>query len=80
MNRKLISAKYFAKIFFIRYQLRRKAMDLHALSRQQVADIYLSDILLNEIRKLQAELNSCLNERTPFTNNTIYSTDELSKN
>lgn len=56
-----------AKIFLLRYQLRGKLMDLHALSVQQVSDLYLGDVLMSEIRKLQKELELCLDGEATFT-------------
>jgi hypothetical protein len=49
-----------ARIFILRYRVRSKLVDLHALSVQQMSDLYLGDAILGEIRTLQRELDACI--------------------
>jgi hypothetical protein len=66
-----------ARIFLIRQRIRRKAMDLHALSAQQIADLYLGDAILGEIRTLQAKLDICLKGERPLAARMACSADDM---
>lgn len=56
-----------ARIYIIRYRLRRKLIDLQALSAQQISDLYLGDVILGEIRTLQKQLDTYLVEGNSFS-------------
>lgn len=60
MNKRIQKIVNIIRILLIRYRLRRKLIDLQALSAQQISDLYLGDAILGEIRALQRQLDSCL--------------------
>lgn len=66
-----------ARILILRYRLRSKLMDLHALSAQQVSDLYLGDAILGEIRSLQNRLDACAQEQGRFMPKASHSSDEM---
>ena len=66
-----------ARIFMLRYRLRGKLMDLHALSAQQISDLYLGDAILGEIRTLQKRLDACAQEEDLFVPRISQGTDEI---
>jgi hypothetical protein len=66
-----------ARILILRYRLRGKLMDLHALSAQQVADLYLGDAILGEIRSLKNRLDVCVQEQGRFVPKASHSSDDI---
>ncbi len=48
------------RLYLLRKKRDRKIMDLHALSCQQMSDLYLGDHLLGEIRQIQRRIDLCM--------------------
>lgn len=72
--RKLVNITRF---FILRHRLRGKLMDLHALSAQQISDLYLGDAILGEIRTLQKQLDACAQGEGRFPPKISHGTDEI---
>lgn len=67
------------RILMLRYRLRRKLMDLQILSAQQIADFYLGDAILGEIRSLQKRLDVFENGDSRFSPRAAHSKDEINQ-
>jgi hypothetical protein len=77
MERILQKYTRIARIFIIKRRLRSKVMDLHALSTQQIADLYLGDAILGEIRSLQTQLDRYVDGERRLPAHTSWPTNEL---
>lgn len=67
------------RILVLRYRLRRRLMDLQALSAQQIADFYLGDALLGEIRSLQERLNVFEKGESRFSPRAAHSSEVINE-